>query len=82
MEEDVVKKFKWAVVLVVVALLGTFMLTACQPGETKKEKFTVTYYDGTTVLKTESVQGGVRPLFGNRQPKTEWNLLLGTLTAV
>lgn len=52
------KKFKWAVVLVVVALLGTFMLTACQPGETKKEKFTVTYYDGTTVLKTESVQGG------------------------
>lgn len=52
------KKLKWAIVLIVVAMLGTFMLTACQPRETQENTFTVTYYDGDKVLDTETVQGG------------------------
>lgn len=52
------KKLKWAIVLIVVAMLGTFMLTACQPRETQENTFTVTYYDGDKVLDTETVQEG------------------------
>lgn len=64
------KKLKWAIVLIVVAMLGTFMLTACQPRETQENTFTVTYYDGDKVLDTETVQGGgVRLLIGNLMKK-------------
>ena len=52
------KKLRWAITLIAVALLGVFMFTACQPDEPKKNSYTVTYYDGETVLKTETVQEG------------------------
>lgn len=53
------KRFKWTIVLIAVALLGTFMLTACDSCKNDDvTKYTVTYYDGTTVLKTEEVDAG------------------------
>ena len=41
------KKFKWAIALLVVLLSGTVMFVACAPKE---------HYDGETVLKTEQVK--------------------------
>ena len=53
------KKFKWIVSAVTLTLaLGLFAFTACTPPEEDETTFTVTYYDGTTVLKTEEVEEG------------------------
>lgn len=50
------KKFKWAIALLVVLLFGTVMFVACAPKEPEEKTHTVTYYDGETVLKTEQVK--------------------------
>lgn len=52
------KKFKWAIALLVVLLFGTVMFVACAPKEPEEKTYTVTYYDGETVLKTEQVKEG------------------------
>lgn len=54
-EENEVKGLKWIVLALVVAMLaGVF--AACS--REKTDTFTVTYYDGTTQLKTEEVEAG------------------------
>ncbi len=50
------KKFKWAIALLVVLLFGIVMFVACAPKEPEEKTYTVTYYDGETVLKTEQVK--------------------------
>ena len=53
------KRFKWIVSAVTLTLaLGVVAFAACTPAEEEGDVFTVTYYDGTTVLKTEEVEGG------------------------
>ena len=53
------KKFKWIVSAVTLTLaLGLFAFTACTPPEEDETTFTVTYYDGTAVLRTEEVEEG------------------------
>lgn len=49
------KKLRW-LYFVVAALMGLCLLVGCTSKE--PETFTVTYYDGDSVLKTESVQAG------------------------
>ena len=51
------KKLKW-IVMTLVLVLGMAAFAACKPDEPETPFFTVTYYDGTTVLKTEEVEEG------------------------
>ena len=51
------KKRKWIVMTFVLAL-SMAAFAACKPDEPETPVFTVTYYDGTTVLKTEEVEEG------------------------
>lgn len=51
------KKLKW-IVMALVLVLGMAAFAACKPDEPETPVFTVTYYDGTTVLKTEEVEKG------------------------
>lgn len=51
------KKLKW-IVMALVLVLGMAAFAACKPDEPETPVFTVTYYDGTTVLKTEEVEEG------------------------
>ena len=51
------KKLKW-IVMALVLVLGMAAFAACKPDEPETPVFTVTYYDGTTVLKTEDVEEG------------------------
>ena len=51
------KKLKW-IVMTLVMVLGMAAFAACKPDEPETPVFTVTYYDGTTVLKTEEVEKG------------------------
>ena len=51
------KKRKW-IVMALVLVLGMAAFAACKPDEPETPVFTVTYYDGTTVLKTEEVEEG------------------------
>lgn len=57
------KAIKWVgfFVIAVVSMLSIAMLSACNNTETPETKeYTVTYFDGTTVLKTETVKEGER----------------------
>ena len=51
------KKLKW-IAMALVLVLGMAAFAACKPDEPETPVFTVTYYDGTTVLKTEEVEKG------------------------
>ena len=51
------KKRKW-IAMALVLVLGMAAFAACKPDEPETPVFTVTYYDGTTVLKTEEVEEG------------------------
>ena len=51
------KKLKW-IVMALVLVLGMAAFAACKQDEPETPVFTVTYYDGTTVLKTEEVEEG------------------------
>ena len=51
------KKLKW-IIMALVLVLGMAAFAACKPDEPETPVFTVTYYDGTTVLKTEEVEEG------------------------
>ena len=51
------KKLKW-IAAALVLVLGMAAFAACKPDEPETPVFTVTYYDGTTVLKTEDVEEG------------------------
>ena len=51
------KKLKW-IAMALVLVLGMAAFAACKPDEPETSVFTVTYYDGTTVLKTEEVEEG------------------------
>lgn len=51
------KKLKWIAMALVLAL-SMAAFAACKPDEPETPVFTVTYYDGTTVLKTEEVEEG------------------------
>ena len=44
--------------MALVLVLGMAAFAACKPDEPETPVFTVTYYDGTTVLKTEEVEEG------------------------
>ena len=53
------KRFKWIVSAVTLTLaLGLVAFTACTTPEEDETTFTVTYCDGTTVLRTEEVEEG------------------------
>ena len=54
------KKTRWLLAVLVFAVaLGAFALAACDESEQEEgTSYTVTYYDGTTVLKTEEVEEG------------------------
>lgn len=57
------KTIKWVgfFVIAMVCMLSIVMLSACNDTKTPETKeYTVTYYDGTTVLKTETVKEGER----------------------
>lgn len=57
------KAIKWVgfFVIAVVSMLSIAMLSACNNTETPETKeYTVTYFDGNTVLKTETVKEGDR----------------------
>ena len=81
------KKLKW-IVMALVLVLGMAAFAACKPDEPETPVFTVTYYDGTTVLKTEEVEEGgyatdwepkraaTRPI-GNPKPKRAWSSPIG-----
>ena len=51
------KKLKW-IAMALVLVLGMAAFAACKQDEPETPVFTVTYYDGTTVLKTEEVEEG------------------------
>lgn len=52
------KRLKWIVMVLVIAL-GVFVFAACNGSQNDDvDTFTVTYYDGTTVLDTEEVESG------------------------
>ena len=51
------KKLKW-IAMALVLVLGMAAFAACKPDEPETPVFTVTYFDGTTVLKTEEVEEG------------------------
>ena len=61
------KAMKWITLSVVAAAVAcTSLITACGPTEEEPEvtEYTVTYYDGTTVLDTQTVEEG--------EKATEW----------
>ena len=51
------KKLKW-IAIALILVLGMATFAACGPDEPETPVFTVTYYDGSTVLKTEEVEEG------------------------
>lgn len=51
------KKFKW-LSLVIASVMALALFAACKPGGDETTKYTVTYYDGSSVLKTEEVEDG------------------------
>lgn len=51
------KKLRW-LILVVAAMMGLALFAACSPSEPQTTTYTVTYYDGSNVLKTERVEEG------------------------
>lgn len=51
------KKFKWLAVLLSVVMCVA-MFAACTPDEPETATYAVTYYDGSEVLKTETVEEG------------------------
>ena len=51
------KRFKW-LCLVIASVMALALFAACGNKEDEKSKYTVTYYDGSSVLKTEEVEEG------------------------
>lgn len=66
-EGNDVKRLKWIVMALVMAL-GLIALAACKPTE-ETNTFTVTYYDGTVVLKTETVESGGHAVYWEADDK-------------
>ena len=62
------KKLKW-IVMALVLVLGMAAFAACKPDEPETPVFTVTYYDGTTVLKTEEVEEGSHATYWEPEAK-------------
>ena len=62
------KKLKW-IVMALVLVLGMAAFAACKPDEPETPVFTVTYYDGTTVLKTEEVEKGGHATYWDPEAK-------------
>lgn len=51
------KKLKW-LCLVIASVMALALFAACKPGGDETTKYTVTYYDGSSVLRTEEVEDG------------------------
>ena len=62
------KKLKW-IVMALVLVLGMAAFAACKQDEPETPVFTVTYYDGTTVLKTEEVEEGSHATYWEPEAK-------------
>lgn len=62
------KKLKW-IAMALVLVLGMAAFAACKPDESETPVFTVTYYDGTTVLKTEEVEEGSHATYWEPEAK-------------
>ena len=62
------KKLKW-IVMALILVLGMAAFTACKQDEPETPVFTVTYYDGTTVLKTEEVEEGSHATYWEPEAK-------------
>ena len=62
------KKLKW-IAMALVLVLGMAAFAACKPDEPETPVFTVTYYDGTTVLKTEEVEEGSHATYWEPEAK-------------
>lgn len=62
------KKLKW-IAMALVLVLGMAAFAACKPDEPETPFFTVTYYDGTTVLKTEEVEEGSHATYWEPEAK-------------
>ena len=62
------KKLKW-IVMALVLVLGMAAFAACKQDEPETPVFTVTYYDGTTVLKTEEVEKGSHATYWEPEAK-------------
>lgn len=62
------KKLKW-IVMALVLVLGMATFAACKQDEPETPVFTVTYYDGTTVLKTEEVEEGSHATYWEPEAK-------------
>lgn len=61
------KAMKWITLSVVAAAVAcTSLITACGPTEEEPEvtEYTVTFYDGETVLDTQTVEEGEKPQSG------------------
>ena len=55
--------------MALVLVLGMAAFAACKPDEPETPVFTVTYYDGTTVLKTEEVEEGSHATYWEPEAK-------------
>ena len=62
------KKLKW-IVMALVLVLGMAAFAACKQDEPETPVYTVTYYDGTTVLKTEEVEEGSHATYWEPEAK-------------
>ena len=62
------KKLKW-IVMALVLVLGMAAFAACKQDEPETPVFTVTFYDGTTVLKTEEVEEGSHATYWEPEAK-------------
>ena len=62
------KKLKW-IVMALVLVLGMATFAACKQDEPETPVFTVTYYDGTIVLKTEEVEEGSHATYWEPEAK-------------
>ena len=62
------RKLKW-IVMALVLVLGMAAFAACKQDEPETPVFTVTYYDGTTVLKTEEVEEGSHATYWEPEAK-------------
>lgn len=62
------KKLKW-IAMALVLVLGMAAFAACKQDEPETPVFTVTYYDGTTVLKTEEVEEGSHATYWEPEAK-------------
>ena len=62
------KKLKW-IVMALVLVLGMATFAACKQDEPETPVFTVTYYDGMTVLKTEEVEEGSHATYWEPEAK-------------